>query len=58
MLCEGMLLYILLIRVFHEFSGKHWKFFNFIGWGMLYMFYEIREVGDILRTNVDFSLKA
>lgn len=33
MLCEGILLYILLIRVFDGVRGKHWKIFNFIGWG-------------------------
>ena len=33
MLCEGILLYILLIRVFDGVGGKHWKIFNFIGWG-------------------------
>ncbi|XP_028402439.1 uncharacterized protein LOC114525371 isoform X2 [Dendronephthya gigantea] len=34
MLCEGILLYILLIRVFDGVRGKHWKIFNFIGWGI------------------------
>ncbi|CAB4041883.1 Adhesion G- coupled receptor D1, partial [Paramuricea clavata] len=32
MLCEGILLYILLIRVFDGVRGKHWKIFYFIGW--------------------------
>ncbi|CAB4005878.1 adhesion G -coupled receptor L3-like [Paramuricea clavata] len=34
MLCEGILLYFLLIRVFDGVRGKHWKIFNFIGWGI------------------------
>ncbi|CAB4005879.1 adhesion G -coupled receptor L3-like, partial [Paramuricea clavata] len=34
MLCEGILLYFLLIRVFEGVRGKHWKIFNFIGWGI------------------------
>ncbi|CAB4010984.1 Brain-specific angiogenesis inhibitor 3, partial [Paramuricea clavata] len=34
MLCEGILLHILLIRVFDGVRGKHWKIFNFIGWGI------------------------
>ncbi|CAB4008983.1 adhesion G- coupled receptor D1-like, partial [Paramuricea clavata] len=34
MLCEGILLYILLIRVFDGVRGKHWKIFYFIGWGI------------------------
>ncbi|CAB4016253.1 adhesion G- coupled receptor D1-like [Paramuricea clavata] len=34
MLCEGILLYILLIKVFDGVLGKHWKMFNFIGWGI------------------------
>ncbi|CAB4021159.1 adhesion G- coupled receptor D1-like [Paramuricea clavata] len=34
MLCEGILLYILLVKVFQGVRGKHWKIFNFIGWGI------------------------
>jgi hypothetical protein len=32
-LCEGILLYILLIKVLDGVRGKHWKMFNCIGWG-------------------------
>ncbi|XP_046863918.1 neurogenic locus notch homolog protein 1-like isoform X8 [Xenia sp. Carnegie-2017] len=34
MLCEGILLYIMLIRIFDGVRGKHWKIFNLIGWGV------------------------
>ncbi|XP_046858708.1 adhesion G-protein coupled receptor D1-like [Xenia sp. Carnegie-2017] len=34
MLCEGILLYILLIRIFYCVHGKHIKIFSFIGWGI------------------------
>ncbi|XP_046858688.1 adhesion G-protein coupled receptor D1-like [Xenia sp. Carnegie-2017] len=34
MLCEGILLYILVIRLFHNVGRKHIKIFNFIGWGI------------------------
>ena len=44
MLCEGILLYILLIRVFDGVRGRLWKIFNLIGWGKLdiftYLFFE------------------
>ena len=37
MLCEGILLYILLIKIFDGFRGRHWKIFNFIGWGKYFL---------------------
>ncbi|XP_028416355.1 adhesion G-protein coupled receptor D1-like [Dendronephthya gigantea] len=34
MLCEGILLYVLVISVFDKGRSRNWKIFNFIGWGI------------------------
>ncbi|XP_046858696.1 uncharacterized protein LOC124452154 [Xenia sp. Carnegie-2017] len=52
MLCEGILLYTLLIRIFNSIHGKHIKIFNIIGWGSDFLCSALAKVNFIVLTMV------